>query len=104
MTPEQELERIRLDIEREKVKQQGENDRQTRRITFWTTIFTAVMGVATPIILHLDHIETTNKVDATKKAVGEVKKEASAAAEKAEVAATSVKTEASKLDEKADAN
>src|SRR5262245_39522990 len=83
-----------VELKLEEIRQQGETNRQTARLTFWSSILTsffgvitAVCGIATPIILRSYHIETVDKVNTVQKEAKEVITSATA-----------------KIDEKVDAN
>ncbi len=80
---------------------------QSRRIQFWTLIFTAVMSVVTPILLRTYHAETVDTVNDSRRKVREDIEEQSEEIKKRAEAAVAVSTKAaevaSKIEEKVDA-
>jgi hypothetical protein len=84
------------EVELEKLRLEYAAASQQRRIQFWTMIFTAVMGIVTPLMVHVYHGETVKKVD-------EVKAEAAEASTQAAKAVKVAANEAGKLNDKVDA-
>lgn len=84
------------EIELLKMKLEYDTAKQQRSFQFWTTIFTAIMGVITPIVLVRYHTVADQKIEVLQKDANVLKTDAKDAAKKAEAAVQ--KTEEVKKD------